>query len=273
MKHRHLICALAATAILLAGWGTAKPSAGSSQPVSAPRAKPTIVIEHGAFANASGWTNVIRRLKRAGYPVLAPANPLRGVASDSAYLESVLATIRTPIVLVGHSYGGAVITNAAVGVSNVKVLVYIAAVAPDQGESQLDIFKRFPAARLGPATILQRPFPGGVDQYVKLEDFRDVFAADRTPAQAAVMAATQRPLALAAGTDKSGPPAWRTLPSWYLVAKHDHAINPAAERFMAKRIHAHTVEVESSHDVMVSHPAAVAKLILAAARSGPGSSP
>jgi pimeloyl-ACP methyl ester carboxylesterase len=202
--------------------------------------------------------------------VIAPANPLRGVAADAAYLKSILSTIDTPIVLVGHSYGGAVITNAATG--NVKALVYIAAVAPDEGESQLDIFARFPGSLLGPKTLVERPFPGGTDQYVKAEAFRDVFSADQPAANAAKMAAIQRPLAKVAGSVKSGAPAWRTIPSWFMVAKNDHAIPPAAERFMAKRAHAHTVEVASSHTVMLSHPEEVANLILSATRA-PGAAP
>jgi pimeloyl-ACP methyl ester carboxylesterase len=159
-----------------------------------------------------------------------------------------------------------VITNAAVGAPNVKALVYVAAIATDEGESQMDIFTRFPGSLLGPSTTLERPFPGGVDQYIDPRAFRDVFAADQPPAKAAEMAATQRPLAMVASREKSGPPAWRALPSWYMVAKEDHAIPPAAERFMAKRAHAHTVEVKSSHAVMMSHPAAVTKLILDAVR-------
>jgi pimeloyl-ACP methyl ester carboxylesterase len=265
------ICALAvsiAAAGVLGGCGTAAQQAAAPQVVrTAATARPTIVIEHGAFADASGWEDVIGRLRRRGYRVLAPANPLRGVASDAAYLKSVLATIKRPVVLVGHSYGGAVITNAAVGARNVRGLVYIAAVAPDEGESQLDIFSRFPGSRLGPKTLVERPFPGGVDQYVKRGSFRDVFAADQPAAAARTMAATQRPLAEVAASEKSGPPAWRTIPSWFMVAEHDHAIPPAAERFMARRAGSRTVEVSSSHFVMLSHPAAVTRLILAAARA------
>jgi pimeloyl-ACP methyl ester carboxylesterase len=244
-------------------------SSGASVHISsaATTARPTVVIVHGAFADASGWNDVIGRLRRAGYPVIAPANPLRGVGADAAYIRSMLATVPAPVVLVGHSYGGMVITNAAVGAPNVRALVYVAAIATDEGESQMDIFARFPGSHLGPTAIITRPFSGGVDQYIDLKSFRDVFAADQPPSVAATMAATQRPLAQAATTEKSGPAAWRTLPSWYMVAKHDHAIPPAAERFMAKRAHAHTVEVKSSHDVMVSHPAAVTKLIVDAAQS------
>ena len=278
MKRRAIVSSLvatAATAMLFAGCGgggsASAPATSSGAPVrtasAAGTARPTVVIVHGAFADASGWTDVIGRLRRAGYPVIAPANPLRGVGSDAAYIKSVLATVPGPVVLVGHSYAGAVITNAAVGARNVKALVYIAAIAPDDGESQMDIFTRFPGSHIGPSSTLTRPFPGGVDVYIDRGSFRDVFAADQPRSVAATMAATQRPLAQVATTEKSGPAAWRTLPSWYMVAKHDHAIPPAAERFMARRAHAHTVEVKSSHDVMVSHPAAVTKLILDAARS------
>jgi pimeloyl-ACP methyl ester carboxylesterase len=251
---------LLAAALALAGCGS--PAVRTAQ-----HTRPTIVIEHGAFTDASGWDDVIGRLERKGYRVIAPANPLRGVAADAAYLKSILNTIDTPVVLVGHSYGGAVITNAATG--NVKALVYIAAVAPDAGESQLDIFARFPGSLLGPKTLVERRFPGGTDQYVKAEAFRDVFSADQPAANAATMAATQRPLAKVAASEKSGRPAWRTIPSWYMVAGHDHAIPPAAERFMAKRAHAHTVEVASSHTVMLSHPDAVTTLILDAVSATP----
>jgi pimeloyl-ACP methyl ester carboxylesterase len=254
---------LVAAALALAGCGT-------STKLTAHHTKPAIVIEHGAFTDASGWADVIGRLERKGYTVIAPANPLRGLAADAAYLKSVLTTIDTPIVLVGHSYGGAVITNAAT--PNVKALVYVAAVAPDEGESQLDIFARFPGSLLGPKTLVERPFPGGTDQYVKANAFRDVFSADRPAAAVAMMAASQRPLAKVAASEKSGPPAWRTIPSWYMVAKNDHAIPAAAERFMAKRAHAHTVEVASSHTVMLSHPEEVANLILSATRA-PGAAP
>jgi pimeloyl-ACP methyl ester carboxylesterase len=268
VNHRRLltwIVALVAAAVVLDGCADAHDFGRSGA-----RARPTVVVEHGAFTDASGWDAVVGRLRRRGYDVLAPANPLRGVAPDAAYLRSVLKTIEGPIVLVGHSYGGAVITNAAVGVPRVKALVYIAAVAPKEGESQMDIFARFPGSLLGPSTIIERKFPGGVDQYVKVESFRDVFSADLPAGKVATAAATQRPLAKVAGSAKSGPPAWRTIPTWFMVATEDHAIPPAAERFMAKRARAHTVEVKSSHTVMLSHPGAVTKLILAAARHAGG---
>ncbi len=201
--------------------------------------KPTIVLVHGAFADAFGWAGVITRLEDRGYTVLAPANPLRGVATDSAYIASVLATITGPIVLVGHSYGGEVITNAATGNPNVTALVYVAAFAPDAGETAGGILTRFPGSMLTPANLILRPFPQpdgtmGEDAYIN---------------------------------EPSGVPAWKTIPSWYLVASQDHAIPPAAERFMAARMHAHTVEINSSYAAMVSHPGAVTDLILSAAQA------
>ncbi len=213
--------------------------------------KPTIVLVHGAFADAFGWAGVITRLEDRGYTVLAPANPLRGVATDSAYIASVLATITGPIVLVGHSYGGEVITNAATGNPNVTALVYVAAFAPDAGETAGGILTRFPGSMLTPANLILRPFPQpdgtmGEDAYINPTVFREAFCADCSASTAAVMAATQRPGALATLSEPSGVPAWKTIPSWYLVASQDHAIPPAAERFMAARMHAHTVEINSS---------------------------
>jgi len=229
--------------------------------------KPTIVVVHGAFADASGFAEVIANLQRRGYPVIAPANPLRGVASDSAYLKSFLATVPGPLVLVGHSYGGAVITNAATGDADVKALVYIAAYALDQGESIAA------ANGLGGGSteltnhLLPREYVGGMDGYIDPASFRDIFAADLPSGQTQVMAASQRPASLAALEEPSGVPAWRTIPSWYLVASDDHAIPPAAERVMAARARAHTVEIASSHVAMTSHPRAVTRLILTAART------
>jgi pimeloyl-ACP methyl ester carboxylesterase len=262
--NRRPLALLTAALALLVG-----PAALAGPAGAAPR--PTVVLVHGAFADASGWNGEITRLQRAGYPILAPPNPLRGVASDAAYLDSVLATISGPVVLVGHSYGGAVITNAAASAPNVKALVYIAAFAPDQGESAFDLVAKNPGSLLAPKTLLGRPFKNadgsdGLDEYIKPADFRSVFAADVPAPLAARMAATQRPMTAAALVEKSGAPAWRTLPDWYMVAGEDHAIPPATERFMAARMKAHTVTVRASHAVLVSHPAEVTKLILQAAK-------
>jgi pimeloyl-ACP methyl ester carboxylesterase len=243
---------------------TATTSATPSTP-STPR--PTVVLVHGAFADSSSWDGVISRLERRGYPVIGVANPLRGLAGDSAYVSSVLDTIPGPVILVGHSYGGAVITDAAVGHPNVKALVYIAAFAPDQGESGLAILGEYPGSQLPPALTV-RPFPGGQDAYVNPADFRQVFAADVPAGKARLMAAGQRPVALAAFAEPSSTPAWKTIPSWFLVAGADHAIPPAAERAMALRAGSHTEVIRgASHAVLVSHPDATAHIIEAAARA------
>jgi pimeloyl-ACP methyl ester carboxylesterase len=275
---RTLLSALSAIigVLLLAGtWASASPAASAAAAVTARHdsgPKPTIVLVHGAFADASGWAGVITRLEERGYTVLAPANPLRGVPADSAYIASVLATISGPIVLVGHSYGGEVITNAATGNPNVKALVYIAAFAPDAGETSGGILAKFPGSMLTPPNLILRPFPQpdgttGTDAYINPAVFQQAFCADCADATAAVMAATQRPGALATLSEPSGVPAWKTIPSWYLVASQDHAIPPAAERFMAARMHARTVQIDSSHAAMVSHPGAVTDLILSAAQA------
>jgi pimeloyl-ACP methyl ester carboxylesterase len=242
--------------------------AAASQPT---KPKPTIVLVHGAWADASSWDGVTKRLEHDGYTVMALANPLRGITSDSAYIASVLATVPGPIVLVAHSYGGAVITNAATGNPNVKALVYVAALIPDAGETGSDLLK-FPGSQIvlpdsPDATVTARPFPGGVDFYVNSDVFRKIFAADLPPEKTALMAAGQRPLALAAFTDVSGPPAWKTIPSWALVATQDNTIGTANTRFQAQRAApSHTVEIDASHAVLVSHPEAVVELIDQAVR-------
>ncbi|MEY2566670.1 MAG: hypothetical protein QOE35_1199 [Actinomycetota bacterium] len=233
--------------------------------------KPTIVLAHGAFADASGWSAVSLRLQREGYTVLAPANPLRGPLTDAAYLSSILDTIPGPVVLVGHSYGGFVLTNAATGHANVKALVYIAAFVPDAGDTVGGLTAMNPGSGLGPASLVFRPYPGGVDGYIDPAQFRRIFAGDLDRSTAAAMAASQRPADASVLAVPSGVPAWRTIPSWYMVASQDRTIPPATERFMARRAKATTVEVASSHVAMISHPSETARLIeqAAAATSGP----
>jgi pimeloyl-ACP methyl ester carboxylesterase len=233
-------------------------------------AKPTIVFVHGAFADASGFAAVTVRLQRRGYTVLSPADPLRGTASDAGYVASVMKTVKGPIVLVGHSYGGAVISEAATQVGNVKALVFLNALALDAGESNLSISQRFTGGKIAGA-LMQRPFPQadgaeGTDLYIKPAAFRSVFGADVPASVAASMATAQRPLSLAALQEKSTEPAWKTIPSWYLIGRQDQVIDPAAERFMAQRAHAHTTAIDSSHASYVSHPGAVAKVIVDAAQ-------
>ena len=241
-------------------------AAAARQPTGAvPR--PTIVLVHGGWADASSWNAVTQRLQDRGYTVMAPANPLRGVQSDSAYLSSVLATIAGPIVLVAHSYGGVLITNAATGNPNIKALVYVAAFAPDLGETVGQLLAMNPGSQAAPPNLMFRPYPEGVDVYIEPSAFNRVFCADVPARAAAVMAANQRPIDAAALGEPSGEPAWKTIPSWYLVARNDQAIPPATERFMANRAGATTVEVASSHVAMISHPAMVTDLILNAAHS------
>ena len=234
--------------------------------------KPTVVLVHGAFADASGWTQVIDGLQRRGYPVLAPANPLRGVATDAAYLRNVLAQIKGPIVLVGHSYGGFVMTSAATGNANVKALVYIAAFAPAEGETVQGLTARAKGSLLGPETLEIRTFPAPdgtpvPEGYIKTSAFRAVFAADLPKRVTDVLAASQRPAALATLGEPSGPPAWASIPSWALVASADKTIGAANLRFMAKRSKAKTVELKgASHAVLLSRPKETTQLILTAAK-------
>ena len=223
---------------------------------------------HGAWDRAASWGDVAGRLRADGYPVVVPDNPLRSLAGDAAAIRHVIDQIAGPIVLVGHSYGGAVITDAALGDPQVRALVFIAAFAPEAGESILQLG----AHDLGsviPVSLLAVPFVGpgglGVDLYINPLLFGAAFAADVPPATVQAMARNQHPLTLKAFTDPSGPPAWRSIPSWYMVARQDHAVPAAAERFMARRAGSHTTEIDSSHAVHVSHPGAVADLIRAAA--------
>jgi pimeloyl-ACP methyl ester carboxylesterase len=235
--------------------------------------KPTIVLAHGAFADASSWDGVVQRLQADGYQVKAPAVPLRDLAGDAAYLDSVLSDTTGPVILVGHSYGGAVITNAAAKAPNVKALVYIAAYAPDQGESIAALSQHKVAHPAPPLPVVPAPYPQagggtGYDLYINPAKFREAFLSDTVSQQkAAVLAATQRPVSAAALNGVTNDPAWKTLPSWYLVAKNDNAIGADLERYMARRAGAHTVEVPGSHDVMLNDPAAVTRLIEQAAVS------
>jgi pimeloyl-ACP methyl ester carboxylesterase len=241
----------------------------AAQPSPQTGRQPTVVLVHGAFSDASSWKGVIQRLQRQGYTVLAPANPLRGVAADAAYLASVVNQLDGPVLLAGHSYGGAVISNAATDASNVVGLIYVAAFAPDEGEVLGDVAASSKDSLLGTAQV-QREYPtgpGGETAPEFLVDparFREVFAADLPAEQAAVMAATQRPVAAAAFSDVSGPPAWKSLPSWAVVATADKAAGSDVVRSMAQRAGADIVEVEASHVVMVSQPQAVTELILKA---------
>ena len=239
----------------------------TAQPSAQPGQQPTVVLVHGAFADASSWNGVIERLQQQGCTVVAPANPLRGVASDSAYLASVVNQLDGPVLLVGHSYGGAVITNAAA--TGVVGLVFVAAFAPDEGERLGDVEASSKDSVLNSA-LVQRQYPTGQGTETATEFaidpalFREAFAADLPTEQTAVMAATQRPVAASAFTDVSGPPAWKMLPSWAVVATGDKAAGSDVVRSMAQRAGADILEVEGSHVIMISQPQVVADLILKA---------
>jgi pimeloyl-ACP methyl ester carboxylesterase len=228
----------------------------------------TVVLVHGAFADASSWNGVIERLQAEGVNVTAPANPLRGISADSAYIASFIRQIDGPVVAVGHSYGGAVITNAATDATNVVGLVYVAAFAPDEGEalgaveagskdSVLNsalVPRQYPAADGGPA----------MEFFIDPAKARDAFAGDLSDRQAALIAATQRPVAELGFSEPTGPPAWRGLPSWAVVATGDRAAGTDVVRSMAERAGARITEVEGSHVIMISQPEAVTDVILEA---------
>lgn len=238
--------------VLLAG------SAAAAEPT-----KPTIVLVHGAFADSSSWNGVIAILQKDGYPIIAAPNPLRSVKSDADGVRALVDTIKTPVVLVGHSYGGMVISNAANGEKNVKALVYVAAFAPEAGENAGALDSKFPGSVLGPALMPVPLVGGGHDLYVDQDKFQEAFAPDLPAAAAKLAAVTQRPITDIAFGEAAGGPAWKTIPSWFVYGDHDTAIPPKALAFMAERAHARETEVVkgASHVVMVSHPKAVAKII------------
>ncbi len=229
--------------------------------------KPTIVLVHGAWADASGWNDVIKKLQQKGYPTVAPANPLRSLSGDSAYIASFLAQTPGPIVLVAHSYGGAVISNAAAGNARVKALVYVDAFIPKVGESVLDLVGD---GSLVPSSLEFKGFPpfgpNDVDIYFRQDAFPEAFAGDVPKKIAAVMAAAQRPLA-AAGGEPSTAAAWERIPSWALVGTLDRIITPESQRFMAGRAGSTIKEVKASHVSMISKPNAVTALIEEAAEA------
>ena len=234
--------------------------------------KPTIVLVHGAWADGSSWTKVTRRLQDDGYTVRVPPNPLRSLSTDSATVANFLATLSGPIVLVGHSYGGAVITNAANGNANVKALVYVNAFAPAQGETVLPLVGPDSALAVDPTTVFDFvPYPGApagdVDLYLKHDVFLTSFASGVPRREAETLYAAQRPITFSAGNEPSGPPAYDTIPSWYVLGTQDLIIPASAQRAMAERANATIVPVKAGHLSLVSHPAAVTTVIERAART------
>jgi pimeloyl-ACP methyl ester carboxylesterase len=267
MNARKLLTVIAASAAFAATMSTARAAAPITA-IQGSSIKPTIVLIHGAFADSSSWDGVAKRLTAKGYPVLSVANPLRGVGSDAQYAASVMSAIKGPLVLVGHSYGGMVISKAAEGNPEVKALVYVAAFAPEQGETVAGLAGKFPGSTLGdaladPVTLAD----GGKDLYIRQDSFPQQFAADVAPQQAALMAAGQRPVTVAALNEAANGSGWTQLPSYFVYGTADKNVPPEAMRFMARRAHAKdVVEVMgASHVVMVSHPDVVAKVIEEAA--------
>ena len=240
--------------------------------------KPIIVLEHGAWADGSSWDGVIGLLQAEGYTVYAPPDPLRGLANDSATLADFLKTITGPVIVVGHSYGGMVITNAATGNPNVKALVYIDAFIPARGDTAFGLTAARPGSCVGSASAFTAvPYPGApagdFDTYLKTgpdlpyPGFAQCFANGLPAGRAAMLAATQRPIAFSTGSDPSGIPAWQAIPSWSLIGTADHVIPPAEQLFMSKRASAHITEVDSGHLSLISHPGAVTRVIIAAAQA------
>jgi len=227
---------------------------------------PTVVLVHGAFADASGFAGVTRELQTAGITVVAPPNPLRSLASDADGIAAMVGAIDGPVLLAGHSYGGAVITQASAELDNVVGLVYLAAFGLDAGESCASVQEPFPPSLLA-KTSAPTPYdapggPGGPDLYIAEPQFRETFCADAPVDVAAAMFATQRPLTLAALTENATAAGWKTKPSWSLIPDHDNAIPPAAQRFLALRMGATTETIPGSHTVFIAQPVAVAGFIL-----------
>src|SRR5579862_10018131 len=232
-------------------------------------ATPCVVLVHGAFADASGYAEMIRELQAQGVEVRAPMNPLRSLAFDADALARYTTAIEGPVILVGHSYGGAVISQAAPAVHDVLALVFLSAFAPDAGESCASVQEPFPPSLLA-STSVPTPYdapgaPGGPDLFIKISEFHETFCADLPDEVAAPMAVSQRPLSAAALTEKATSAGWRELPTWYMVSEKDNAIPPDCERFMAKRMNA-TVEsvAGGSHAAFIAQPGIAAGMVLKA---------
>jgi pimeloyl-ACP methyl ester carboxylesterase len=223
--------------------------------------KPSVILVHGAFSDGSSWKKIIPILEDEGFAVTAVQNPLRSLAEDVSTTKRVIEAQKGDVVLVGHSYGGSVITDAAAGSDKVKALVYVAAFAPEAGETVGGLLEKFPPAALGTALA-----PDSASfLYIDRTKFHHVFAEDVPEGEASVMAAAQKPIAASAFGESTKSATWKTIPSWYVVTTLDHAVNPELQRFMAKRIGAQTTEVKASHVPFLSQPEEISKVIKAAA--------
>ena len=261
--------AFALVALLALGAG----GAAGAESQAGQRPRPTIVLVHGDWADASSWNAVIQRLQDRGFTVVAPPNTLRGPSQDAPYLASYLQTIPGPIVLVAHSYGGFVITNATTGNPNVKALVYIDAFAPDENETAFDLVGGTSSCVLANGAFNQVPIAGGVDLYLRWEPnppyagFTECFANGVDEETAAVLAATQRPAVAAQFSDPSGAPAWKTIPSWALLGTLDNVIPPTLQEEMYRRAGAHITRVKAGHLSLITRPGAVVRVILSAVKA------
>jgi pimeloyl-ACP methyl ester carboxylesterase len=263
--------AISLAAVSVAALGVGAAQAASAQESKA--AKPTIVLVHGAWADSSSWNEVIPRLQHDGYSVVAPPNPLRSLAGDAAYVKTFLQTVKGPIVLVGHSYGGAVITNAATGNKNVKALVYVNAFAPDKGESAVALAGPDSALSADPTTIFNfvpatLPPTATTDLYLNRSAVFNSFATGLNRQQKELVLATQKPAAFGGLNEKSGEPAWKTIKSWYLIGKQDKIIPASAERTMAKRAGSVVTEYDGGHLGLISDAGTIARGIEKAAEAG-----
>jgi pimeloyl-ACP methyl ester carboxylesterase len=270
-----VVLALAGLLLAAIPGGPARAAAHPVRAATAEGVKPTIVLVHGAWADSGSWNAVTALLQAAGYTVDAPPNPLRGLSYDASYLADFLSTISGPVVLVGHSYGGMVITNAATGNPNVKALVYDDAYIPAATDTLLGLTSAEPGSCLAvsPATAVFNfvPYPGApsgdADLYVKQSVFPGCFANGLPAAEAGVLAATQRPLAASTLTEPSGIPAWKSIPSWAVIGTADHVIPLAEQLNMARNAGAHVTEINAPHLSMISDPGAVATVIIRAAQA------
>jgi len=268
-----VVLALAGLLLAAIPGGSARAAAHPVRAATAEGVKPTIVVVHGAWADSGSWNAVTALLQAAGYTVDAPPNPLRGLSYDASYLADFLSTISGPVVLVGHSYGGMVITNAATGNPNVKALVFDDAYIPAATDTLLGLTSAEPGSCLAvsPAPFNVVPYPGApsgdVDLYVKQSVFPGCFANGLPAAKASVLAATQRPLAASALTEPSGTPAWKSIPSWAVIGTADHVIPLAEQLNMARNAGAHVTEINAPHLSMISDPGAVATVIIRAAQA------
>jgi pimeloyl-ACP methyl ester carboxylesterase len=266
MKLTNYLAQMASSALLaLSAIGMLIIPMGQASAATPGSTRATIVLVHGALAGSSSWDGVISKLQADGYTVIAAADPLRSLKSDSDYVSRIVKNVKGPVVLVGHSYGGSIITNAATGADNIKALVYVAAYAPEAGESAFDLTGKYPGSILTDALAPPIALADGAhDLYIRQDKFRSVFAADVPEKQAKLMAAIQRPVTDVALKEGSGASsAWKSIPCWFVYGSADKVISPSAHAFMAQRAGAkETIVVKGApHLVMVSHPSVVANLI------------